>query len=613
MVQFSVVLKHLRRHRPDWKIHVRCGRGKHTALIGLCHKVTHDQEPEPPGPYDSIVDLGWWENYCRYTDRPNSKVTNCLAEVFGLGWDADLARYKVQVSSPAKHRAANWLRSIGTREEDGRFNTVVIHYEGNTSPSKKNLQHWQAKTLVDLVLRSGRVPVVLDWDGRSPLPDGKTVFCPGIGDNDIWGGFGSGDAETIAAMISLSAAYIGIDSGPGKIASATDTPSLICWRGHHPIQFHDPAPNTVHLVPKDHRGLSPCGDDPRIADFFEKHYLYRTYSGEHGLASEACAWLEGVLSFKDAPKEQAVKFVTPNGIGDVCWALLKIKSIAAGRPIDVFLSGSDLRAAINKRAIPFVQRFSFVREVTATDLPVLHDHDNPANNRGRYNYVSDGLRDGYHYLVPNTALEAGRRIEDWLPDQKIDWDIFKEFSWEKTERGTALGKAMAPFVAFYLGPEGGHTDDGHNRGWLWEPKHWVELGKAMAERGLHVCVVGAPYDRSFWEKYVKKGVQEQGLSWIDLIGELEIGETFALLREAKCFISYQCGLGIVGHYLGVNVAMWWRPDLDSVHHEHYICFSEAMKDAWIRPGWENRYMGMLYRRETPEQIIAEIDKRGWLK
>src|SRR5262249_23644375 len=111
----------------------------------------------------------------------------------------------------------------------------------------------------------------------------------------------------------------------------------------------------------------------------------------------------------------------------------------------------------------------------------------------------------------------------------------------------------------------------------------------------------------------EKGVAEAGLRWFDLIGALEIGETLALLKRARCLISYQCGLGIVTHYLGGKVVMWWRPDGDSCHPERLISFSEAMKDAWVRPGWEGNYMGLVYRKESPGDIMAEIDRRGWLK
>jgi hypothetical protein len=614
--QFGVVLKHLRRHRPDWNVDVLCGRGKHTALVGLCRRVYHDQEEAPGGPYDQKIDIGWYENYSRYPDRPNTKITNCLREVFGLDYDADLGRYRVDVTDAARHRVEKYLYAHNIRAlPSGKYPIVLIHYEGNTSTWKKNLSHWQVEPLVKLIQECGRVPIILDWDRRSPLPDQKTILCPGVSLDDIWGGFGSGDAATIAAFISLSEAFVGIDSGPGKVASSTSTPTLICWRGHHPIQFHDPAENTLHLVPEEHYRLPPIGEDGReMIAYFHEHYQFATYRGEHGLVSEALDWLGRILG-REKPGRQLsrIAFAMPNGIGDCAWALTKIQNIAQGRPIDIALTSCDPKLEIERRAVPFLKRFSFIRDVTVLDLPLLVSEQEPTDTRGRWRYLSDGMHGGYHYLVPNGPLEAGRRLETWLPQVPVDWDFMSHFDWTGTERGSHMGKGLAPFVAVYLGAEvRGHTDEGHNWKWLWQPDDWVKLTGMLIERGMKIVLIGANYDRSFWERYVKEKVEAAGQFWHDSIGQLEIGETLALLGEAKCLIAYQSGLGIVHHYLGGKGAMWWRPEGDSQNPKHLVTFSEAMKDAWIRPGWEDNWMGLVYKREAPEDIVAEIDKRGWL-
>jgi hypothetical protein len=611
VTQFTVILKHLHRHRSGWNVDVRCGIGKHTALKGLCRRVYHDREPEPTETYDSVQDLGWWENYNAYDDRPNSKVTNCLAEVFGIKWEADLARYEIRVGAEALAKAAGWLRSNGVPEQDGRFRAVIAHYEGNTNPQRKNLTHWQARDVLEFIRLCGRIPVILDWDDRSPLIDHKTVLSPGVGKDDIWGGFGSGDAETIAALIRLSDAFIGIDSGPGKVASSTDTPSLICWTGHHPLQFHDPAENTTHLIPSHHRTMSPCSGRPKMCDFFVQYYHFRTYARDDGedLVRQAKAWLKDVFGVSPPEEPKKMRLLLPSGIGDSMWALLKARHVTEG-PLDIDLSGDPGRE-IDRRAIPFLKRFSFVRDVRVTDVSMLEDRHNPNDDQGRYRYLPDGVRGHHHLLVPNTPLEHGKRIEEWLPGVPIDWDVINEFSFAGTEKGAEDGKLMQPFAAFYLGPESAHCDEGHNWGWLWEPKHWIGLGQMLSARGLRICVVGASYDRSFWEKYVRPGVAESGQEWEDRAGEFEIGETFAFLKQAKFLISYQCGLGIVYHYMGGRVAMWWRPDGESAHPNRKLCFDNRMKDAWVRPGWEQNYMGLLYRRETPMDIIAEIDRREW--
>jgi hypothetical protein len=200
-VQFTAVLQHIRQHRPDWEVDVYSLRGKHSAFHGLCRRSYHEQEGERPSrPYGARYDLGWFENYNGYTDRPNSKITNCLQEVFHIPYDANLGRYQVQVSAAAMERAGEYLGSIGCqrsavsdqpllignsvstngKQESGRYNAIIFHYQGNTSQDKKNLTHEQVKALVDLCLEAGFVPVILDWDGRSPLFDNKRVFNPGV-------------------------------------------------------------------------------------------------------------------------------------------------------------------------------------------------------------------------------------------------------------------------------------------------------------------------------------------------------------------------------------------------------------------------------------------------
>jgi ADP-heptose:LPS heptosyltransferase len=277
-VQLTVVLKHLHELRPDWCVDVIGLRGKHSAWNGLCRRAYHDAEPQPhESAYDQVFRLSWWENHNRYNNRPNTKITNCLAEVFDLAYLPSLGRYSIKISGEMYGKTARYLESIGSiRLSNRRYNVVAIHYEGNTSQKRKNLSHDVIAQVVTEVRLRGYVPVILDWDNRSPIPDNCTTFRPKVGEGDLWGSFGSGDAESITALIGQVSLFIGIDSGPGKCASATDTPTVIVWTGHHPVQFHDPAPNTIHLIPEHHRKLGPASSED-VWRYFSSNYDYRIY------------------------------------------------------------------------------------------------------------------------------------------------------------------------------------------------------------------------------------------------------------------------------------------------------------------------------------------------
>ncbi len=307
-VQLGIVLRHLRKHRPDWQIDVHCQRGKHSAVRGLCHAVYHDREARPnEQAYDKHFDLGWYECYSAFSDSPCTKACNCLREVFGIVPELALCGYVVECQAEDYAVTARYLESIGGRKNAaGRFNAVVIHYEGNTSTPKKNLCRHTVAALCENVREAGHLPVILDWDRRSPLSDQKHIFCPGVGPNDIWGGFGSGDAARITALIAQCTAFVGIDSGPGKCAGATDTPSVIVWTGHHPIQFHDLCANTTHLVPEEHRALPPA-QQRQVAEFFSKHYRFCTYAKDR-LTEVLCSQLRQQLGTPLQTADGLVKF-----------------------------------------------------------------------------------------------------------------------------------------------------------------------------------------------------------------------------------------------------------------------------------------------------------------
>ena len=95
------------------------------------------------------------------------------------------------------------------------------------------------------------------------------------------------------AVIRQCAAFVGIDSGPSKCASSTDTPALVIWTGHHPAPFHDPAENTTHLVPRGYHGLEPVCNDAGVVAWFEAHHLVRQYDRDPVV--EVGAWLREVL------------------------------------------------------------------------------------------------------------------------------------------------------------------------------------------------------------------------------------------------------------------------------------------------------------------------------
>lgn len=300
----TIILKHLRRHRPGWAIDYITNRGKESCCRDLCWLAMNYEDDGQiswgdklkTGKYASEIAVVMYDNFAAWTDRPNTVAVGAIHGVFGLSYDADLGRVECPVSDEKKNLAASCLASGRIERQSGKFRAVALHYMGHSSPAKKNLTHEQAAEICAYIRELGRTPVLLDWFCKSPLPTPAkrnpfSVFNPGRWPEAvIWGG----DIETNAAIISACEAFVGIDSGPGHVASATDTPTLILWTGHHPLQMQDPASNTTHLVPKNHRELRPVRGNAGAAAYFEEHYLWRMYA-PGGLIDEVKTWLEEKL------------------------------------------------------------------------------------------------------------------------------------------------------------------------------------------------------------------------------------------------------------------------------------------------------------------------------
>jgi ADP-heptose:LPS heptosyltransferase/SAM-dependent methyltransferase len=279
-MQVTTILQHLAHYHPDWKVDVASLIGKHSVFHGLCNRsIIIDRQLLALTSYHKVYDLRWQECSTCYADCPSTKAERCLQEVFGLTPLAELCTYKINISEHAKDLARQYFEEIcGCKAgKDGRFRAVLIHYEGNNSAEHKNIPVEMARRLCELIIDHGFAPVVLDWDYRTPLADGKRIHNPNV-KSTLWSACGNstGDAEVIAALISAATLMIGIDSGPLHIAGALTTPTIGIWTGHHPLHYFGLADNVTHLVPENHvqllRGDRAFGDS-----FFNQRYRFETY------------------------------------------------------------------------------------------------------------------------------------------------------------------------------------------------------------------------------------------------------------------------------------------------------------------------------------------------
>ena len=290
-VQMSAVLRHVAKYRPEWNADFVAEAGRHCVGRGhVQNTFEYGKSPFPDKVYDAVVEICLYDTWANWGDRPNTRVSSCLHERFGLPWDAACGRYQINWGRDVGYEMQAAMSSFIARREKLTTRAVAIHYHGDSSQAKKNLTDTQASQICDHILALGRVPLLLDWRDISPVANRADVCTTGRKSfSQEWGR----DAACNAALIHQCEAFVGIDSGPSKCASSTNTPALVTWTGHHPAPFHDPAPNTTHLVPRGYHGLEPVCDDRGVIEWVEKHYNVRQY--ERAPVDEIKAWLTETL------------------------------------------------------------------------------------------------------------------------------------------------------------------------------------------------------------------------------------------------------------------------------------------------------------------------------
>jgi hypothetical protein len=292
-VKMSAVLRHVVAAHPNWSIDYQAEDGKHQVGRGTVSSTFAYGDKYPSSHYDCEVQMLLYDRWNAWVDKPNTQVAMCLRDRFELDWHEEYGRYQVEVSPSAMMSAETMLYGWrgGVNGKVHRYESrllrskrcVALHYQGDSAQNNKNLAHHQAMDICNTIDKLNHEPIVLDWRMKSTI-DARKISSP-----QKWGA----DAEMVCALIANCNAFIGIDSGPAKCASATNTPSLVVWTGHHPAQFHDPAPNTTHLVPADYHNLRPVYNDPGVVEWFERNYHVRYY--KHDPVGEVGAWLREVL------------------------------------------------------------------------------------------------------------------------------------------------------------------------------------------------------------------------------------------------------------------------------------------------------------------------------
>ncbi len=276
-VQFNIVIKHIKKHNPNWKLFLETTQGKEPCcshLVERCFLV--EERCETKAKFDKIINFNFKEPDQTTCDRaiqyslPASKPLDAVVGDLELTPDPNLFKYEIEIKQQTKKIVSNYLKTIPQKN-----GIVSIHYQASSSPNKKNIAQNDVKNICDFLFRNGYTPLILDWKDDT-LIDNQTIFGT-TKNHSIWQNQRNGSAEIIAAIIEQSKLFIGVDSGPLHIAGCLKTPTIGFWKDHHPMHYFDFSDNVIHLLPKNSWKNFRGRNRNELNELFEKLYNYKYY------------------------------------------------------------------------------------------------------------------------------------------------------------------------------------------------------------------------------------------------------------------------------------------------------------------------------------------------
>tara|TARA_Y100000034_G_scaffold137016_1_gene218514 strand:+ start:5696 stop:6622 length:927 start_codon:yes stop_codon:yes gene_type:complete len=286
-------------------------------------------------------------------------------------------------------------------------------------------------------------------------------------------------------------------------------------------------------------------------------------------------------------KGNPVKVLSCSGIGDLHWMLTKIESYKEKNNIThltVDIADEDRRRGHQiLEACPLVDHWSYV------DIPY---------SKLRLGYVPEP----YIPLEPNSWLEAGKRIEDWLPSYETNWQIplnsstYAE-SWAKDIEKKACGR---PVLAIYSGSTKGSLICPET---TWKAQDWDSLVRHLTIRvPYYVIAIGSTYDD------LPVTVFD-----LDLRGKTEFHEVLEILNMVDAQIGFHSGLSVIANSMHTpNWMIYWAhrriknlpnswPEpvtLDKIHRNSFFNESASIQSTKIRKWLEEN---LQFFRELKQQ------------
>lgn len=279
-------------------------------------------------------------------------------------------------------------------------------------------------------------------------------------------------------------------------------------------------------------------------------------------------------------------FGVPTGIGDISWMYSKLKHVGPANWI--IADGHPFRAREFLASLDGVRGCDYgdfqYRDILVSQN--VHGFDVPG-----IRWVDIEAKGGHQFyrlfLEANKHLEAGKRLEEWLPDLPTDFHYpipqFQD-AVEKVEK--IIDGMPRPICTVNAASERGAE------AWkTWKLAEWREFLKMLREEVGSILLIGG-----FWDDMTDDLAVD---GYKSVVGRTNHAAMVEALRLSDAYVGFSSGLGVIRTVMGKKSFMLW-PD-----------FQERLSMSWAPPEMiaDGTYVASMWRSPT---IVFESCKR-WLR
>lgn len=283
----------------------------------------------------------------------------------------------------------------------------------------------------------------------------------------------------------------------------------------------------------------------------------------------------------------------PGGFGDTHWIMLKMESMierwfAGKKPIVHVIGEPDPR---HNRSGDYISRLPFVDfgGYVPGGVPVLLAA-----------FHAQILAHGHGFdlsVYASRHIEAGLRIEKWMPSLEVNWNYEITETEEDREFGEQFLERHGPFALVTFFNTGYYVDATEDM----TDERIVGLMHKLAEE-LHprkLILTGGWWDREYHDRLATMGAPAVVTS-----GTTTGAQMLALLRRADAFVGHQAGNTMLAHHFNTPTVLFWSKRWRNSARVRRI--EDGMWTAWACPERIGVTYDAIEMTESDDRIIESI-------